>query len=167
MIMSINPNDVLFGRGTGPNRNPGNISYLRLVKTQKADYAAAETKEQRDGIALKIVRKVQAMNPPGRFLQRQAKQTESSDARGWEEVDEATALQKTRQALREKEKKHGMKYADSNDKVSTNDTKRKASIVVMDPDEHPPQWGPDINCNDVLLGCGAGPRKHSGNIQFH
>jgi len=98
-IRTPHPHDVLSGRGGGINAHPGNKVFRDWVRLRKEDYNLAPNKAEKTRVALEVMDQVKQQNPPGRFLQK-----DTSVASGpvwWIEVDEARALAKTSQALRE------------------------------------------------------------------
>jgi len=92
----INPHDhdVLSGRGNGVNMHKGNLQYRQYIASLKAAYVAAP-KREKGTFPYIIVRNIQNLNPPGRFLKR------DSSTGTWCEITVKDALAKTRQALRE------------------------------------------------------------------
>ena len=107
-VTSFYPNDVLFGRGSGPNDHEGNVFFRRLVRERKAEYMNTNHRQTKTKIAREIVDTVRAKN--GRFL----KKMEAADAKrfgipkgadAWCTVDEDTVMEKAKQALRQKAEK--------------------------------------------------------------
>uniref|UniRef100_A0A7S2XQ16 DUF6824 domain-containing protein n=1 Tax=Attheya septentrionalis TaxID=420275 RepID=A0A7S2XQ16_9STRA len=106
------PHDVLCGRGGGINAHPGNKVFRDWISLEKDNYNLAPNKVEKAHYAMSIVNKVRTLNPPGRFLQRDTEiirgGTSFSSGTGsqnllgpWVEIDEAKAMAKTSQALRE------------------------------------------------------------------
>eukprot|EP00978_Attheya_sp_CCMP212_P020406 scaffold58330_cov50-Attheya_sp.AAC.4 len=105
------PHDVLCGRGGGINAHPGNKVFRDWISLEKDNYNLAPNKVEKAHYAMSIVNKVRTLNPPGRFLQRDTEirggtafssGTGSQNLLGpWVEIDEAKAMAKTSQALRE------------------------------------------------------------------
>ncbi|CAB9515942.1 Transcriptional regulator [Seminavis robusta] len=95
---SIEPrdNDVLFGRGDTINRHPGNKKFRELVDSHKRVYLASRFKQEKRMIADGIVAAIAELDPPGRFLAKNA------STGLWNAVDHGRAREKTLQALREK-----------------------------------------------------------------
>lgn len=93
-ITFLNSNDVLCGRGSGPNDHVGNVAFRKLVSTRRREYLGTSTRMQKARIAREIADAVWNANPPGRFLE---KATETS----WNVVPEVKALEKVKQALRQ------------------------------------------------------------------
>ena len=107
-ITIINPNDVLFGRGSGPNDHEGNIRFRDLVGERKAEYMATNHRQTKAKIAREIVGRVIQKN--GRFLKRvePAEAKELGIPKGveaWIAVDEETIMEKAKQALRQQRDK--------------------------------------------------------------
>ena len=91
----LNPNDVLKGRGVTFNSHQGNIYFRSLVNELKVDYVHAP-KHRKPKFAEYIIKKIQSLRPPGRFLK-----LVSKNPYRWEEISYKEATMKTRQALRE------------------------------------------------------------------
>jgi hypothetical protein len=109
IITKLSPDDVLFGRGAGPNQHEGNIRFRRLIAERKAEYMATSHRVVKAKVAQEIVAAVLREN--GRFL----KKIEPKVARmngipdgveAWTGVDEDTIMEKTKQSLRQNTKKH-------------------------------------------------------------
>jgi len=94
-IESPGPNDVMTGRGRGINDHPGNIKFRRIVEDSKPTYKATTSKAEKTTIAINIVTKWRALDPPGRFL----KKNEKTGL--WDDTGDKEAHKKTSQALRE------------------------------------------------------------------
>ena len=107
LIEVLNQNDVLCGRGSGPNDHRGNVKFRNLVYERRAEYLASTTRKAKGQIAQDIVDYVRTgLNPPGRFLRKIDAKTAKSlgisrGAEVWVEVDDDTALEKAKQALRQ------------------------------------------------------------------
>jgi hypothetical protein len=93
-IPTPHPHDVLCGRGGGTNNHVGNSHWRMLVAANKQLYVTLP-KRQKMLLSRSIVNAVRSQNPPGRFLQKEAK----SDL--WYDVGDQRAQEKTSQALRE------------------------------------------------------------------
>jgi len=89
----LNPNDVLCGRGSGPNDYSGNINFRALVLERRDEYLSTSNRASKAKIAKEIVGHVLSLKPPGRFLEQQGK--------AWRVVSEEKALEKAKQALRQ------------------------------------------------------------------
>lgn len=108
VITTLNANDVLFGRGSGPNDHEGNIRFRALVSERKAEYMATNHRQTKAKIARDIVDTV--LSKSGRFL----KKIEPNDAKrfglpkgvdAWTVVDDETIMEKAKQALRQQRDK--------------------------------------------------------------
>eukprot|EP00540_Astrosyne_radiata_P003893 CAMPEP_0116847246 /NCGR_PEP_ID=MMETSP0418-20121206/14328_1 /TAXON_ID=1158023 /ORGANISM="Astrosyne radiata, Strain 13vi08-1A" /LENGTH=493 /DNA_ID=CAMNT_0004478671 /DNA_START=96 /DNA_END=1577 /DNA_ORIENTATION=+ len=108
IITSLNANDVLFGRGSGPNDHEGNIRFRALVGERKAEYMATNHRQTKAKIARDIVNTV--LSKHGRFL----KKVEPAEAKrlgipkgvdAWCVVDDETIMEKAKQALRQQRDK--------------------------------------------------------------
>lgn len=110
-VTQVNPNDVLSGRGSGSNDNEGNIKFREMVAQRKNEYISTRNREAKANIAQEIVNTV--LHAQGRFL----KKIEGSDLKNmrfprntelYQIVDPETAMEKTKQALRQnREKREG------------------------------------------------------------
>lgn len=67
-VLEVRPNDVLFGRGSGPNDHEGNIRFRELVAHRKDEYLATNHRQTKAKIAKEIVDQVFTVN--GRFLKK-------------------------------------------------------------------------------------------------
>ena len=100
----LNHNDVLCGRGSGPNDRVGNIEFRNLVFTRKAEYLAAPSRDAKGHIASDIINAVRSRG--GRFLKKLSPEQaiKAGFKRGtaiYELADVATVLEKTKQTLRQ------------------------------------------------------------------
>ena len=93
------PNDVLFGRGHKTYKHAGNQRYRYVIQSLKPEHDAAP-KSLRAVYGKQVVNYIQNLQPPGRFLKRQA--GKEKDAGAWIEVDTKLAVERARQALRDK-----------------------------------------------------------------
>ena len=106
-IHTLSMHDVLCGRGSGPNDHPGNVNFRKLILTRKAEYLSTTARAEKARIAQEIVEHVQQnLDPPGRFLKKMgpAELQEKNYEAGhdvWVVVDQDTALEKAKQALRQ------------------------------------------------------------------
>ena len=95
-IYNINDNDVLCGKGKGVQSYPGNVQFRCMVDRKKKDYRTLKRNKDKNTVAMEIMREVQGLNPPGRFLM------EDSSGRLFRELSSERVLSKVKQALREK-----------------------------------------------------------------
>jgi prephenate dehydratase len=127
--------DVLCGQGGGATTQPGNIAYRSAIMKKQALYGKADVNE-RTFIAHEIVDRVKKNG--GRFLKRMSEKgkEEASSSQLWIEIDDKAAMDKTRQALREKTEDRGIVPVENPN-----------GVVVVD--------------DDVLLGRGGITNLHS------
>jgi hypothetical protein len=96
-VQELNKDDVLLGRGTGPNEFQGNIRFRALVKeTLQSDEFKKSTGSTKTMLARMIVRDVKAQN--GRFLKKVGKSSTGRDL--FAVVPDRAAVDKTRQSFR-------------------------------------------------------------------
>jgi hypothetical protein len=93
-IVKPRDTDVISGRGNGANRRPGNIRFREIVTKYKDNYFYANAADKKT-IARNVVREVEAINPPARFLHQDEK------TGMWTVLDRMKILRKVAQALRE------------------------------------------------------------------
>mmetsp|Transcript_22420 Transcript_22420/g.29461 ORF Transcript_22420/g.29461 Transcript_22420/m.29461 type:complete len:472 (+) Transcript_22420:136-1551(+) len=91
----ISQSDVLCGRGGLTNHHAGNMFFRRLVRLKQEAYLLA-SKREKAGVARDIVDSIRQLQPPGRFLKKDAKNPNT-----WVEIGDRKAREKTSQALRE------------------------------------------------------------------
>jgi len=103
-IQQLNPNDVLCGRGSGPNDYSGNIKFRALVMNRRDEYLSTSNRASKAKIAREIVDYVRRMSPPGRFLEQMEG---SGKAPLWRAVSEEKSLEKAKQALRQNRHRRG------------------------------------------------------------
>lgn len=94
-IQTPGANDVLCGRGGNVNSHPGNIAFRSIVAGRKLDYNLTPVKTEKSVICQEVIQQVHDLNPRGRFLQK------PEGCNWWVECDNAKAMAKTSQALRE------------------------------------------------------------------
>lgn len=99
VVRELNDNDVLLGRGSGSNLYCGNLQFRDLVAEKREEYKDTNFIEEKRRIAQAIVDIVHSKG--GRFLRKQAKKKGDGRAE-WAIVNDSVALEKTKQALREK-----------------------------------------------------------------
>lgn len=66
----IGKNDVLCGRGGAVNEHPGNLQMRGFCTEVVKEYKTAKKLEKRK-VAMRVVHRVRALNPPGRFLKKE------------------------------------------------------------------------------------------------
>ncbi|KAL3909760.1 MAG: hypothetical protein SGILL_007959, partial [Bacillariaceae sp.] len=108
-VTDVTSEDVLFGRGSGPNDHEGNIQFRELVATRKQEYMATNHRQTKATIAKDIVDAV--FSAGGRFL----KKLEPNEALKlnlvtednmhsvdyYQVVGDDTIMEKAKQALRQ------------------------------------------------------------------
>ncbi|GKY94571.1 hypothetical protein MPSEU_000422700 [Mayamaea pseudoterrestris] len=105
--------DVLMGRGKRVSEWPGNIYFRQLIASNREKYLVAP-RHEKVTIADQVIHQIHSIG--GRFLKEQ-----DDGPEGWYEVELERAVEKTCQALREKEKTKtptGDPFADPNKKTS-------------------------------------------------
>jgi hypothetical protein len=104
-VSELGGNDILLGRGTGPNQNQGNIRFRKTVHEQEELLKIRGISLSRNEIALKILSVIKERR--GRFLRkiRLPKKSKRSPAKEvFYVVDDSHAIQKIKQALRYQKK---------------------------------------------------------------
>jgi hypothetical protein len=97
LVQELTKDDILLGRGTGPNEYQGNIRFRALVKaTLRSNEFNASTGSTKTMLARKIVHAVKAQN--GRFLKKVGKSSTGGDL--FAVVPDRVAVDKTRQSFR-------------------------------------------------------------------
>jgi hypothetical protein len=89
--------DILCGRGGSSSRHTGNLHFRELIAANKARYSSL-TKKQKMMLAREIVDLIHGADPPGRFRAR------DMQTGYWCDIGLPRSLEKTSQALREREK---------------------------------------------------------------
>lgn len=104
-ILAITSNDILCGRGSGPNDHCGNVAFRQIVSTRRNEYLATSTRTEKARIANEILSVVFNLTPPGRFLEKaecSCRNKKADDGKPkWNTVSEHKALEKVKQALRQ------------------------------------------------------------------
>jgi hypothetical protein len=114
IIYELRPSDVLLGRGSRTDQYPGNLAYREVVNRCKREYSTTADHEAKRAIAEYIIAQVEKIH--GRFLRRVEPNSNESVALGvanssnngskpksaWVMIDKHAAIEKTKQALREK-----------------------------------------------------------------
>ena len=67
-VTKVRPNDVMLGRGTGPNNNAGNVVFRTVVEKLKQPYLSTPSRIKKRQLVRKAVETVKGKN--GRFLSR-------------------------------------------------------------------------------------------------
>lgn len=124
-----NKNDVLCGRGGTINSHHGNEQYRSIVESKKRVYLTARFKREKRLIATSIVDQIRKMNPPGRFLQKDA------ETQTWFDIGEEKAREKTSQALRENSKDVRIQMENEYYEAKRQQARQVAIAAGEDPDE--------------------------------
>lgn len=137
-IRTPHDHDILLGRGGGINSFPGNQVFRQWVAERKEEYNLAPNKHEKTRVAEEVMARVRNQTPPGRFLQRDP--TAVTGPVWWVEVDEARALAKTSQALREGAPQIRMAHKDELKERPTKTKrqvkrKRKSATTPSEPEE--------------------------------
>jgi len=104
-VSELNDDDVLLGRGAPIVNNPGNLRFRALILADKERYISTSRHVIKEEIARKILNTVAERG--GRFLRKLENESERRQyhvpdgQNAWVEADEATSVQKVKQALRE------------------------------------------------------------------
>eukprot|EP00574_Skeletonema_japonicum_P007140 CAMPEP_0201729480 /NCGR_PEP_ID=MMETSP0593-20130828/19205_1 /ASSEMBLY_ACC=CAM_ASM_000672 /TAXON_ID=267983 /ORGANISM="Skeletonema japonicum, Strain CCMP2506" /LENGTH=713 /DNA_ID=CAMNT_0048221835 /DNA_START=79 /DNA_END=2216 /DNA_ORIENTATION=- len=124
-----NKNDVLCGRGGTINSHHGNEQYRSIVESKKRVYLTARFKREKRLIATSIVDQIRKMDPPGRFLQKDA------DSQTWFDIGEEKAREKTSQALRENSKDVRIQMENEYYEAKREQARQVAIAAGEDPEE--------------------------------
>lgn len=105
-VTDLNDHDVIMGRGQPILNYPGNLIFRQLIAANKKAYTATGQHAIKDEVARSVLQQIAAAK--GRFLRKIEDEAEKdqlgipdSVQHAWVIVDEATRLQKVKQALRE------------------------------------------------------------------
>jgi hypothetical protein len=125
VVTGLKPDDVLLGRGIGPNEHQGNVKFREIVSSLRSEYLATNKRKAKDKIAHKAIQIIKTRK--GRFLRKMnepaSKHVGAKDV--YVIADEKTAVEKTKQALRFLGR--GKKHSDSNDYDQDQDDRGVAS----------------------------------------
>ena len=101
--ITVHDHDVLSGRGVNIAHHSGNQRFRTLVTTRGDEsYCAAYSASEKRAVAEEIIKHIQALDPPGRFLKRDGRGQVSRGLSGpWEELTERESVKKACQALRD------------------------------------------------------------------
>ena len=89
---------VLSGRGVNIYRHSGNKRFQKFVSKWKEEYIMKTSIKDKPKIVQKVMDMIEALDPPGRFLELKEHQNLASS---WVEMDRKKAAAKVSQALRE------------------------------------------------------------------
>ena len=130
-VSRVNPKDVLFGRGSGPNDHEGNIEFRNTVALRKEEYMSTNNRQAKAKIALEIVQTVYAAN--GRFLKKvELKELEELGLSNTDEVYRVLVgdpvMEKAKQALRQNRERQDRNSAASILPVEVSNTQSESSL---------------------------------------
>ena len=103
LVTSLKPQDVLMGRGNGPNDHIGNGAFRYSILDRLDEYTSTISRKKKDKIARQVVRIVQSKN--GRFVRKLSKGEKRTrrlpaEKLGYIVVKDSCAILKTKQAFR-------------------------------------------------------------------
>jgi len=147
-ITEINPNDVICGRGSGPNIHEGNIRFRLLVAEREAEYRATNKRPRKSNIARDIIKKVFERN--GRFLKKIEPKNPLCAVNTWVVVNDQIIMEKTKQALRQNRSKTTQSRRLSNTKqdIVSPEKVRSASLCRF----QTKGLKPEVISSDAFLG---------------
>lgn len=164
----------LCGRGGSINSHPGNVTFREWVYKRKTQYNLADAKKDKTAVVNDVLSLVRGLNPPGRFLQKHNG--------GWLEINDAKAMAKISQALREgapaMRAAHGKKASAKRRSDSTRspspprrESKRRAKKRNFDeyvPSETIPTSSQDLSSNVAMSTAPLTPPPSlDGNEDYH
>lgn len=102
-LITVQDHDVLSGRGVNIALHPGNQRFRTLVTTRADEnYCMSYSATEKKAVAEEIIKHIQSLDPPGRFLQRDGRGQITRGLNGpWTELTHSQAVKKTCQALRD------------------------------------------------------------------
>lgn len=121
IITVVNDTDVLLGRGNGVSRHAGNVRFREYAETRHEEFDRGPYRV-RASIATDLFHYVQ--NAGGRFLQAVTYKKDGEYATGWEEVQPNVALDKAKQALRDRVNNSRKKKRNETSSASRDHTKK-------------------------------------------
>lgn len=105
-ITTLQENDVISGRGSGPNEFIGNQKFRDLVDARRREYNLAKSHGQKTQVAERVFQEICSRG--GRFLSRIDKADSFVIEDGvWQEMTEDAAVEKCKQGLRQRRKAKG------------------------------------------------------------
>jgi hypothetical protein len=112
MIAKLNDNDVILGRGAGPRQFEGNLLFQSRIKDRHEEYASVTTNVHKTKSRIAKVIVDQTHDLGGRFVKPVERERQEEDSEVtleilYEEVADAVAVEKCKQALRDYRKKQG------------------------------------------------------------
>jgi hypothetical protein len=128
VVTDLKPDDVLLGRGIGPNEHTGNVKFREIICYFRSEYLATSKRKAKDKIAHKAIQIIKARK--GRFIRKMSQV--GAKPVGAEDVyviaDEKIAVEKTKQALRFLGRK---KHGDSNEDHYQEDRAVSSSAALV------------------------------------
>lgn len=107
-VTNLTPNDILLGRGAPIINYEGNVRFRDLVRTRKKEYVGTGRHQIKDDIARQIIEEI--IRRKGRFLRKVNPHQEdvsrlhlNGKEKVWRVAEEDVAIEKVKQALRDKE----------------------------------------------------------------
>ena len=99
----VHQHDVLNGRGVNMAHHPGNERFRSLIQSRSdPSYCSSYSIIEKKALSEEIVRHIESLDPPGRFLKRSGKTKNRRGLQGpWEIMSREEAVKKARQALRD------------------------------------------------------------------
>ena len=106
LVTKMGGNDVLTGRGTRIDNNPGNIAFRSIVRGRKLECTSTNRQHRKQEIAEEIIQQI--LQRGGRFLRQVSSPKKGNlmsvsadeDDVSWEECDTESILRKVKQILR-------------------------------------------------------------------
>ena len=102
-VIKVHDNDVLSGRGVNIAHHPGNKRFRTLITSRQDDaYCTTYSASEKRAVAMEIIKHIQSLDPPGRFLRREGRGQVSRGLNGpWDVLTDKECVKKTCQALRD------------------------------------------------------------------
>jgi len=124
IIIDVHNNDIIGGRGSVPLRHPGNISYRKIVNSNKQAYIKS-MKNDKLRLSKSIVAAIRETG--GRFLERVTPYNKDEDGTpvAYRDIGDRRAIEKTSQALREGQPKLKKQMI-----AAENEKKASPSLIV-------------------------------------
>jgi hypothetical protein len=101
VVVDYHQQDVLLGRGTGPNEHQGNRFYRDIAKQKNEEYLSCTGRSGKDLLVMEVIQAVWARG--GRFLKKHEKgrhpRGPGDSCTVYEVADKTTVLEKTRQVF--------------------------------------------------------------------
>jgi pimeloyl-ACP methyl ester carboxylesterase len=146
-VLELRPNDVLLGRGTASNDHRGNIQFRDVVAARKAEYTSTSDRQAKAQIASQVVETV--LSKEGRFLRTMTPDeavqegylnggVDSGNGKGngseivsvYACAEEATILEKAKQALRQSREKGASSTSNAKSNANPTSTAAHSPLAV-------------------------------------